>query len=372
MSPTLRFLEIYELIRLAKGKKSALILVSDMTRPCPSYRFLPFIIDDLEAAGVSDIKIIFGLGIHRRQSKKEKCKLVGEYVAGKAKELIDSDEAEFILIGYTKARTPIEVCREALTCDILIATGNVEYHYFAGYSGGAKAVLPGICSRKAIRANHSLMLDDRALTGNFITNPVRQDIEEAGQRVGIDFLFNVILNEKKRIISAVAGKNNEAYLRAIKIYDVIFKRTINAKADIVITSPGGYPKDINVYQAQKALDNVKGIVKEGGEIIFVASCEEGYGEKVFQEWMAHVKNYEKLDKRIREEFVLGGHKAVAISRFLTKAKVRLYSSFSKEETERLGFVKIASLQSYLNDRIAASPDLKIIVVPGGNFVQFRE
>lgn len=355
---------------LAKGKRSAAIAVSDVTRPCPSDKFLPFIVEELEAAGILDIRVIFGLGIHRGQTEEERRKLVGEYVAGKAKRLMDSNRGDFIHLGYTKAGTPIEVCGEVLACDLLIATGNLEYHYFAGYSAGAKAVLPGMCSRKTIQANHSLMLDDRAVAGNYASNPVRQDLEDGGQLVGIDFLFNVILDDKKRIISAVAGKNNEAHQRGIGLYDSLFKRTISAQADIVITSPGGYPKDINLYQAQKALDNVKGIVKEGGEIILVASCEEGYGEKVFEEWMADVKDYEKLDKKIRQDFVLGGHKAVAISRLLTKTKVRLYSCFDKEETERLGFIKAGDLQSYLNGRFAALPDLKIVVVPTGSFVQF--
>lgn len=360
------------LCELAKGKRSAAIVVSDVTRPCPSYKFLPFVVAELEAAGIPDIRIVFGLGIHRGQTEEERRRLVGEYVAGRAKRLIDSNMGDFTLVGYTKAGTPLEVCGEVLTCDLLIATGNLEYHYFAGYSAGAKAVLPGICSRKTIRANHSLMLDDRAVAGNYFNNPLRQDLEEGGQIVGIDFLFNVILDDKKRIISAVAGKNNEAHLKGIELYDSMFKRAISAQADIVITSPGGYPKDINLYQAQKALDNVKGIVKEGGEIILVASCEEGYGEKVFEEWMADVKDYEKLNKKIREEFVLGGHKAVAISRLLAKTKVLLYSCYNKEETERLGFIKAGNLQSYVDRRIAALPELKIVVVPSGSFVQFRE
>jgi nickel-dependent lactate racemase len=198
---------------------------------------------------------------------------------------------------------------------------------------------------------------------------LRQDIEEAGQLVGIDFLFNVILDDKKRVFSAVAGKNNEAHKKGMSLYDAVFRRAVPAKADIVITSPGGHPKDMNLYQSQKALDNVKGIVKDDGEIILLASCEEGYGEKVFEEWMADVRDYEKLHKRITADFVLGGHKAVAISKLLLKTRVQLYSCYTREETERLGFIKAGPLQPYLDKRIAASPDLQIVVVPGGSYVQ---
>jgi nickel-dependent lactate racemase len=359
------------LLDLAKGKKSAAILVSDVTRPCPSYKFLPFILDELEAAKIQNVSIIFGLGIHRKQTEEERLKLAGDYVAGKARQLIDSTDYGFKLIGHTKAGTPIEVCGEARKYDLLIATGNLEYHYFAGYSGGAKAVVPGICSRRTIQANHSLMLDDRAVTGNYRDNPLRQDLEEAGRMVGIDFLFNVILDDKKRIISAVSGKNNEAHLRGIELYDSQFKRSISEKADVVITSSGGHPKDINLYQAQKALDNVKGIVKEGGEIILIASCAEGYGEKVFEEWMADAKDYEKLNRRIKKKFILGGHKAVAISKLLSKTKVLLHSCFDRKETERLGFIKAGPPQSYLDKKIASAADLKVVVVPGGSFIQYQ-
>jgi len=359
------------LSELAKGKKSASILVSDVTRPCPSYKFLPIIVEELEETGLLDFSVVFGLGIHRSQTDEERRKLVGDAVAGKARRLVDSGESGYRLIGHTRTGTPVDVCAEALKADLLIATGNLEYHYFAGYSGGAKAAVPGICSRNTIQANHSLMLDDRSVTGRYADNPLRQDLEEAGRMVGIDFLFNVILDEKKRIIAAVSGKNNEAHVKGIEIYDSLFKKTLTEKADIVITSSGGHPKDINLYQAQKALDNVKSIVKEEGEIILVSACEEGYGEDTFEEWMADVKDYEKLNRKIREKFVLGGHKAVAISKLLSKTRVLLFSCYSREETERMGFIKAGPLHAYLSKRLEDSPDLKIVVVPGGSYVEFR-
>lgn len=359
------------LSRIARGKKNAAILVSDMTRPCPSYKFLPFILDVLEEAKVSDIKIIFGLGIHRKHTEDEKRMLVGEHVTKKIRYLIDPDERLFRFIGYTKAGTPIEVFEEVLRSDLLIATGNLEYHYFAGYSGGAKAAAVGVCSRKTIQANHSLMLDDQAVTGNFKNNPLRQDIEEAGRMIGIDFLFNVILDDKKRIISAFSGRNNEAYKEGIKRYDEIYKKVISQKADVVIAAAGGYPKDINLYQAQKALENVKDIVKEEGEIILISSCDEGYGDKIFEEWMRKAKNYSMLETWIKKKFVLGGHKAYALSKLLSRTRVALYSSFSREETEKMGFINIGNLQVYLNNKINQSRGTKITIVPTGCFVQYQ-
>ena len=222
---------------MARGKKSACIVASDITRPCPSYKFLPGIIKELNEGGIKNrnIKIVLGLGIHRKHTEDEKRKLVGDFAYEHVK-VIDSDVLKSKLIGMTSRGTPVEVFEEVLDSEILIVTGNIEYHYFAGYSGGAKAIMPGICTRNSIQSNHSMMMDQGATAGNFFDNPVRQDIEEAGKLTGIDFIFNVILDDKKNIIGAVAGKNNEAYVEGIRKYDSIYKREVSETADIVLTS----------------------------------------------------------------------------------------------------------------------------------------
>jgi len=362
--------ESKKLSEIAKGKKSAIVLASDITRPCPSYKFLPYIIDELKAGGISNIKVIFGLGIHRKLTKDEKIKLAGDYIAKNA-DLIDSDPSRCRLIGKTSRGTPVEVFKEVLDSDILIATGNIEYHYFAGYSGGAKAAMPGICSYSSISANHSMMLDDKAATGRYKDNPVRCDIEEAGKIIGIDFIFNVILDDEKNIIAAVAGKNNSAFLGGIKIYDSIYKKEVKDTADIVITSPGGYPKDINLYQSHKALENVKDIADCGGKIILIAKCSEGFGEDTFADWMADAANYPLLSKKIRKKFVLGGHKAVAISKILSKTDVFLYSDFDRSETENMGFKKLDNIQQYLDNQISKNSSIRITIVPTGRFVRLK-
>lgn len=357
---------------VARGRKSASIIACDITRPCPSYKFLPRLVEELNKGGIENrnIKVIFGVGIHRKHTEDEKKKLVGNYIYEHIK-TIDSDASKSKLIGCTSRGTPLEVFEEALGSDILIVTGNIEYHYFAGYSGGAKAILPGICTRKSIQFNHSMMLEGGASAGIFFNNPVRQDIEEAGRLAGIDFIFNVILDDNKKIIAAVMGKNNEAYLEGIKKYDSIYGKEVEKAADIVITSQGGYPKDINLYQSQKALENVKGIVAGNGTVILVASCCEGFGEDIFEKWMADCRDYDYISRRLKREFVLGGHKAVAISRLLTKIDVLLYSDFNRDETEKMGFKKIEDIQEYVDHRISQNGKIKITIVPTGRFVRLR-
>jgi nickel-dependent lactate racemase len=359
-----------KLNELARDKKSAAIIASDITRPCPSYKFLPYLIDELNEGGVEDIKIIFGLGIHRKHSRKEREALAGSYAASKAK-LIDSDKSRYRLLGRTSYGTPVEIFKEALDVELLIATGNIEYHYFAGYSGGAKAVMPGISSYAAIANNHSYMLSGGAVAGNIISNPVRVDIEEAGRIVGIDFIFNIILDDKKNIIDAVAGVNNDAFLEGVKRYDVLFGKEVKEKADIVIVSPGGYPKDINLYQSHKALENVKEIVIPRGKIILIAQCSEGFGDDTFESWMYKAKDYLYLKKKIKEKFVLGAHKAVAISKIISQFEVILFSDFDRNTTEAIGFKKVEDLQGFINKRIKLNKGTKIIAVPTGRLVKFN-
>jgi len=366
-------IESKKLSEIAQDKRRATIVASDITRPCPSYKFLPLLVGQLNEGGIENknIKVIFGTGIHRKHTEDEKRKLTGDYVYENIK-TIDPDPSKSILIERTSRGTPVEIFKEVPGSDLLIVTGNIEYHYFAGYSGGAKAILPGVCTRNSIEFNHSLMLENGASAGNFFNNPVRQDIEEAGRLVGIGFIFNVILNDKKNIIDAVAGKNNEAYIEGIKKYDSIYRREVGEAADIVITSQGGYPKDMNLYQSQKALENVKDIVAKNGTIILVASCCEGYGDDIFKTWMADCGDYVCLSERLRKKFVLGGHKAVAISRLLTQAKVLLYSDFSSDETEKMGFRKIEDIKGYLNNRISQNSGIKITIVPTGRFVRLKK
>lgn len=352
-------------------KKNVCILVSDITRPCPSYKFLPFLVRDLKEAKVKSIKIIFGLGIHRGHSREEQIKLAGPEAA-KACELIDFDRDRVKLIGTTSYGTPVEIFEELTGSDFILATGNIEYHYFAGYSGGAKALLPGACSYNSIRANHSMMLEEMARSGEFADNPVRKDIEEAGRIAGIDYIFNVILDDSKKIIGAVAGKNNEAFIEGINIYDSIYEISSNKKADLVITSAGGYPKDINLYQAQKALESVKDIVKDGGTIILTAECPEGFGEDRFAEWMQGTRDFEGLYEKIRQDFVLGGHKAVAVSKLLTRANVILYSKFDSSETYEMGFEKTDDLQEFINEKLKQNKDLSVAVVPNGRFIKYNK
>ncbi len=317
------------------GQKIA-IIISDITRPCPSYKLLPPVLAALEQAGVKpeDITIVSALGSHRPQTESEHRTLVGEAVYGRIK-VEDSTAHDFIEVGKSSRGTPFEVARTVVEADIRLGLGNIDYHYFAGYSGGVKAVVPGACTRRTIEANHAMMLEEKAKVGNVDGNPVRDDLEEILNFLSLDFILNVVLNEKKEIIGAVAGHAIEAHRAGCAILDKIYKQYIDKKGDIVIASPGGLPKDLNVYQTQKALDNAQWAVKDGGIIILVGECKEGYGEKTFAAWLNEATCADQLLERIQSEFRLGGHKAAAIAAVTKKATVYLVSSLSETMVEKL-------------------------------------
>ncbi|WP_448535025.1 nickel-dependent lactate racemase [Pseudothermotoga sp.] len=306
------------------------ILVSDLTRPSPSHVIVPPILEELSRAGVKreQIKIVFALGFHRKMSEEEMKKAVGEEVFERY-ECINHDIDECVYIGETSRGTPVDVFRPVAESDLIIATGNLELHWFVGYSGGYKALLPGVCSKRSIEKNHSLMLSEGAVAGN-INSPVRLDIEEAGAMTNVKFIVNVVLNSKKEIVKAVAGHPITAHREGVKYIDAMYKVPIDKKYDVVIASCGGFPKDVNLYQAQKGLDNASHAVKENGTIVLVAECREGFGERTFEEWMRKAKSPDEPLQWIRSNFVLGGHKAVGFCRVLKKADIFLCSSMDED------------------------------------------
>lgn len=348
------------------GEKIA-IITSDITRPMPTYAVMPFLLDELSGAGVSDkdITLVFALGSHRKHSDAEKIKLAGEQTFRRIA-CVDGDTADCVHLGVTSRGTPVDIVRCVAEADRRICLGNIEYHYFAGYSGGAKAIMPGVSTRDAIQSNHRMMIEKEACAGNLDTNPLRQDIEEAARMCGIDFILNVVLDEHKKIIYAVAGDSVKAHRQGCRFLDTLYGKRIKQKADIVVVSQGGAPKDLNLYQTQKALDNAKHAVKDGGIIVLVGSCKEGLGEKVFEEWMTGAEKSADLIARIKKEFKLGGHKAAAIALVLEYADIYLVSDMEDAFVKKLFFTPFKTVQDAFNAALEKKgKNASVLVMPYG-------
>lgn len=351
------------------GEKIA-IITSDITRPMPSRIVLPAVLEELYKSGVKDddITVVFALGSHRKHTEEEKKYLVGEDIYNKIK-CIDSDPNDFVHLGFTENNTPVDIFTPVVLADRRICLGNIEYHYFAGYSGGAKAIMPGVSTRTAIQANHSRMVDKNSYAGSLNSNQVRIDIDAAEKFVPIDFIVNVVLSEDKEIIKAVAGHYIDAHREGCRFLDSFFKIKIKEKADIVITSAGGFPKDLNLYQAQKALDNAKHAVKEGGIIILVASCREGLGEKTFEEWLLNAKEPAELIDRIKADFKLGGHKAAAIAMVLRNFEVYLVSELDDDLVKNIFLKPFKDVQSALKSAYKKlGEEAKVLIIPNGGSI----
>ena len=330
------------------GEK-VVIVTSDITRPMPTYVVMPPLLDALYEAGVKkeDITLVFALGSHRHHTPEEMKKLAGERAYAEIK-CVDSDPTDCVHMGVTSHGTPVDVFRTVAEADRRICLGNIEYHYFAGYSGGAKAIMPGVSTRAAIQSNHSQMVSEDACAGKLEGNPVREDIEEAGAICGIDYILNVVLDEHKHVIMAAAGDAVKAHREACRFLDRIYRKEIPERADIVLVSQGGAPKDLNLYQTQKALDNAKHAVKKGGIVILIGSCKEGLGEGVFEDWMLHSPSPKAMIERIRTDFQLGGHKAAAIAMVLENADIYLVSDLPEDFVRKIFLEPKASAQEALD------------------------
>ena len=334
---------------LVRPGQKITIIASDISRPVPSYEMLPEILKELFAAGckAEDITVVFALGSHRKHTEAEMRHLAGDAVFETVR-CVDSDPDDCVHMGITDAGTPVDITRVVAEADFRICTGNIEFHYFAGYSGGAKAIMPGVSTPAAIQANHRMMVQEAACAGKLEGNPIREDIEQAGAICGIDYIVNVVLDEHKHIVYAVAGDVKAAHREGCAYLDKMYRKTIPQRADIVLVSQGGAPKDANLYQVQKALDNAKHAVKAGGTIILIGACHEGLGSKTFEQWLLSAPTAESMIDRIHRQFQLGGHKAAAIAMVLQNASIDLVSQMDDDFVRRIFLTPRKSAQEALD------------------------
>lgn len=351
--------------QVVRPGETVAIVTSDITRPCPTAKILPPVLAELEAGGIrrEDITLVFALGSHRPHTEEEMRRLAGpDYDTLRC---VDS-VGDFVHMGDTRRGTPVDIFRPVAEADRRICLGNIEYHYFAGYSGGAKAIMPGVSTRAAIQANHTMMVLPEACAGRLEGNPLREDIEEAAAICGVDYLVNVVLDAHKEIVKAVAGDVTAAHRAGCRFLDGLYQVSIPRRADIVVVSQGGAPKDLNLYQTQKALDNAKHAVRPGGVVILVGSCKEGLGEATFGRWIQEAQKPSDLTDRVQQHFELGGHKAAAIAMVLASAEVYLVSEMDPELTRKCFLEPFETVQAAFDQAFARlGPEAQVLVMPYG-------
>ncbi len=354
---------------VARGARSACVITSDVTRPLPTATLLPPVMDELHAAGVRDDQVLLAiaLGSHRPQTENELRRIMGDYY-GRLR-VLNGDSKGLVHYGTTSHGTPVDILEEVAHADVRVALGNVEYHYFAGYSGGAKAIMPGVSTFEAIQANHSMMVDPAAHSGN-MESPVRLDLEEACRMVGLDFIVNVVLDEERNVVYCASGDFVWAQRDACRQLDRLYGCELHERADVVVVSQGGAPKDLNLYQLQKALDNAKHPVRDGGVIVLVGSCAEGLGQQTFERWMLEARTPQDVVDHLRREFRLGGHKAAAVAQILLRASIYLVSDLPDDLVRDCFMVPFPTVQEAVDaamagqrERLGREP--RVLVMPHG-------
>jgi len=359
------------LTEMAKPGSRVAIVVDDATRSTPSYLLVPPILYELNSAGVKDddITVIFGRGTHRAVKPAEMERLVGEGVLKKVKAINhDPNSDDQVYLGKTSFGTKIYVNKVFAESDVKILTGDIGLHYYAGYGGGRKSVLPGVSSAQTIQKNHAMLLHPKSETGVLEGNPVHEDMIEAGKLAKVDFILNIVNNSKLEIVKAFAGDLEQAFYEGVKLVDEMYKVPVERKAEILLVSSGGHPSDIDFYHAYVGIHHALNVVKRGGVIVLVAECPEGHGHEVFYDWMTKFKDIKNMEKELKKRFILGGHKAYYLKRALQKAHIILVSVMPDYYTVNTFDLRSArAVNDALRDAFdIAGKNAKVWVMPHGN------
>lgn len=359
--------------RLARPGSRVAIVVNDHTRPTPTRLMLGPVLDELARAGVADrdVTIIFGCGTHRAVREDEARAILGpDIVSRYASRSHDARAKDLVMVGTTRNGNDIWVNRTVAEADLRVLTGDIEFHYFAGYSGGRKSVLPAVAGADSIQRNHALMLDPRSRTGHLVDNPLHLEMVEAARFACCEFMVNTVINTDRQVVQAFAGDVEAAHLEGVRLYEGAYKVRVDRPADVLLVSAGGSPKDIDLYQGFKAVDSAMRAVRPGGAVVALLEAPDGYSNKVFDEWAHSYRTLEELEHRVRTAFVLGGHKAYYIRKYNRHARIFLVSSLPRAEVEDvLGLTAARDLQDGLDKALrAVGPDARVMLMPDGDKV----
>jgi nickel-dependent lactate racemase len=307
----------------------------------------------LTALGISDEAITFYVagGLHPPMAPDEYPEILPEDLLQRYRVISHNaeDKDHLTYIGETSHGTPIWSNQSYVQSDIKIVIGNIEPHQFVGYSGGVKSAAIGLSGVETINRNHALMTHPASQLGEYETNPARQDVEEIGQRMGIHIALNAILNQDKEIVHVLAGDPVAVMQAGVPISRQICQVAVCHQYQLIISSPGGHPKDINVYQAQKALAHAARITRPGGVIILAAACPEGTGSPHYENWALGKSSYAEVLEQFRSEgFRIGPHKAYQIARDACNIRLLFCSEMDEDLARALLLNPVRDVQNAID------------------------
>lgn len=367
--------ESESLCDLSKGKQNIVIIASDHTRPVPSKIIIPEMLSEIRKGNPNaDITILIATGCHRGTTKQELINKFGEEIVENEKIYIhDCDEREKLVnIGVLPSGGQCEINKIAYDADLLVAEGFIEPHFFAGFSGGRKSVLPGIAGRATVLANHcsEFIAHKKARTGILKENPIHNDMVWAAKKAKLAFIVNVVLNSKKESIFAVAGDFEKAHKKGTDfIASLCAVKAVSA--DIVISTNGGYPLDQNVYQAVKGMTAAEATVNDGGVIIMLAKSNDGIGGDHFYHQLADEADINKTMNifllRGRNETIPDQWQTQILLRILMRAKVIYVSDMADEIVEKMHMIPAHSLEEAITKakKVVSKENITLTAIPDG-------
>ncbi len=352
--------------------ESALIVVSDATRATASAQIINLLVRRLIELGVApyDIKIIFATGIHRAATSEENRELLTPFVAQRIKTLDHDphDASLHVELGVTERGTPIELNRALTEFSHVILTGAINFHYFAGFTGGRKSICPGLASARTVAATHLLALDveqggrrSGVGAGRLDGNPVHEECERVAAEIAPSFLINTVVDERGRAVEVYAGDWRAAHRLACAEYEDNHTVKIAEKRSVVIASCSGAPFDINLIQAHKALDMAAHACQEGGTIILAAECADGFGAGDFLKWF-DVKDSRELETRLGENYEVTGQTAWALLTKAERYRVHLVSQLAENDVRRMRLIPARTIEKAIAQ---TEPDAIGYIMPRG-------
>ena len=366
---------------LAQGKRHVVILVSDHTRPVPSRIIMPLILKEIRRGNPdADITILISTGLHRETTREELESKFGPEITEHETIIVhDCDDTDnMVYLGKLPSGGNMYINRLAVEADLLVAEGFIEPHFFAGFSGGRKSVLPGVASRETVMYNHnSAFIDDlHSRTGIIEGNPIHNDMLYAARVAGLDFIVNVVIDSAHDPIFAVAGDCDLAHREGRDF--LASKCQVDAvPADIVISTNGGYPLDQNIYQSVKGMTAAEVTVKEGGVIIMLSKAADGHGGKYFHETFRDEKDLNRMMKtfmdRKPEETIIDQWQSQIFARVMLKARIVFVSSCDDKLVEELHMIPAHTMEEALNKakEMVNKEDYTVTVIPDGVSVIVR-
>jgi lactate racemase len=365
------------LAEVARGKRDAVIVISDKTRPVPNGLVLPPILATLESAGIARqrIEILVGTGLHRPNTSGELAEMTSPEIARRhrIRNHVARDPSTHRSLGRTSRGTEVWLDTGYLDADLKIVTGLIEPHLMAGFSGGRKGVAPGLAGVDMMRTLHGpAMLEDHLGPGILEGNPFHHELVEIARRAGVDFLVNVSIDRQRRLTGVFAGELELAHAEGVRAVEKHVRVDVEAPADVVVTSAGGYPLDATLYQSIKGLIGALNVVRRGGSVILVAEISEGIGSAEFRKLLAELRDKEEFMAEITRPgfFAIDQWMAQHLCQVLRKADVTVVSDgLDLSAFPRLPIARAPSVEDALRQALARhGPRARVLLLPEGPYV----